>query len=30
MGNIWQGVPYEGTGRATGQGYPCDWMEGEA
>ena len=30
MGYIGQGVPYKGTGRETGQGYPCDWMDGEA
>ena len=27
MGYIGQGVPYQSTGRETGQGYPCDWME---
>ena len=27
MGYIGQGIPYEGAGRETGQGYPCKWME---
>lgn len=30
MGYVGQGVPYEGAGRETGQGYSCDWLEGEA
>lgn len=29
MGNIWQGVPHEGAGRKTGQGYSCHRLEGK-